>query len=311
MALMDQWGVGRAGVNDGLVILFDLNQNDPCHGQIQLYAGPGYRETWLSNEDRQRVFENDMLPHLHECDMDGALLAAMDKVAGVILAGAQRRPRPGAGAAHPAAHHRLGPLALVPRSAATPSTSTIPRSTYRPRRRVSRRPPAPSSVTERRHPTGPHRRQPGPRRARPDRLPAPSEGFLASKPNIGVCTSRPRPRTTSSSSGWSAPAPGRWTPRRPSSAGGSRDLGGATATSSPTTSSSWARTCARSTRSWSGTSWTRAGSASRRASSTGRWVLRGSASWCSSASSRRFPGFNLPSTASAARDRAGRGRRSR
>ena len=83
IALMDQWGVGRAGVNDGLVILFDLKQSDPCHGQVQLYAGKGYRETWLSNEDRQRIFENDMLPKLRECDLNGALLAAMDKVSGI------------------------------------------------------------------------------------------------------------------------------------------------------------------------------------------------------------------------------------
>jgi uncharacterized membrane protein YgcG len=83
IALMDQWGVGRAGVNDGLVILFDLHESDPCHGQVQLYAGPGFRETWLSNEDRQRIFENDMLPSLRQCDMNGALLAAMDKISAV------------------------------------------------------------------------------------------------------------------------------------------------------------------------------------------------------------------------------------
>ena len=83
IALMDQWGVGRAGVDDGLVILFDLFESDPCHGQVQLYAGPGFREAWLSNDDRQRIFENDMLPHLRECDMDAALAAAMDKVAGI------------------------------------------------------------------------------------------------------------------------------------------------------------------------------------------------------------------------------------
>jgi uncharacterized membrane protein YgcG len=83
IALMDQWGVGRAGVDDGLVILFDLYEDDPCHGQVQLYGGPGFREAWLSNDDRQRIFENDMLPHLRECDIDGALTAAMDKVAGI------------------------------------------------------------------------------------------------------------------------------------------------------------------------------------------------------------------------------------
>jgi uncharacterized membrane protein YgcG len=80
IALMDQWGVGRKGFDDGLVILFDLNRDDPCHGQVQLYAGPGYRATFLSNSERQAIFENDMLPLLRECDLDGALLAAMAKV---------------------------------------------------------------------------------------------------------------------------------------------------------------------------------------------------------------------------------------
>ncbi len=83
IALMDQWGVGRAGINDGLVILFDLYGDDPCHGQVQLYAGSGYREAWLSNDDRQRIFENDMLPHLRNCDINGALLTAIDKISAV------------------------------------------------------------------------------------------------------------------------------------------------------------------------------------------------------------------------------------
>jgi hypothetical protein len=83
IALMDQWGVGRAGINDGLVILFDLYEDDPCHGQVQMYAGEGFRETWLSNDDRQRIFENDMLPHLRTCDLDEALLVAMDRISAV------------------------------------------------------------------------------------------------------------------------------------------------------------------------------------------------------------------------------------
>jgi uncharacterized membrane protein YgcG len=78
-SLMDQWGVGRRGFDDGLVILYDLDTSR-VHGQIQLYAGPGYRATFLSNSDRQAIFENDMLPLLKEGDLDGALLAAMAKV---------------------------------------------------------------------------------------------------------------------------------------------------------------------------------------------------------------------------------------
>jgi uncharacterized membrane protein YgcG len=78
-ALMDQWGVGRKGFDDGLVILFDIDPSG-CHGQIQLYAGPGYRAAYLSNDQRDSIFNDDMLPRLEACDMDGALAAGLAKV---------------------------------------------------------------------------------------------------------------------------------------------------------------------------------------------------------------------------------------
>lgn len=78
IALIDQYGVGRLGFDDGLAILFDLS--DPCHGQVQLYAAPGYRASYLTNEDRQRIFEEDMLPLLRRCDLDGALLTALGRI---------------------------------------------------------------------------------------------------------------------------------------------------------------------------------------------------------------------------------------
>ena len=41
-ALIDQWGIGREGFDDGMVIFFDM---DPSleHGQVQLYAAPASR----------------------------------------------------------------------------------------------------------------------------------------------------------------------------------------------------------------------------------------------------------------------------
>jgi uncharacterized membrane protein YgcG len=80
IALMDQWGIGRKGFDDGLVILFDLDEGDTCHGQVQLYAGPGFRARILTNQERQQIYEDDMLPLLRGCDLDGALLAGMAKV---------------------------------------------------------------------------------------------------------------------------------------------------------------------------------------------------------------------------------------
>lgn len=78
-ALIDQWGVGRKGFDDGLAIFFDIDPSHE-HGQVQLYAGPGFEATFLSNSERQSIYENDMLPFLRNADFDGALGVALDKV---------------------------------------------------------------------------------------------------------------------------------------------------------------------------------------------------------------------------------------
>jgi uncharacterized membrane protein YgcG len=79
LALIDQWGIGRRGFDDGLVILYDLDESH-CHGQVQLYAGPGYAATFLDNAERQRIYEEEMLPRLRDCDIEGATLVAMDRI---------------------------------------------------------------------------------------------------------------------------------------------------------------------------------------------------------------------------------------
>jgi uncharacterized membrane protein YgcG len=78
-ALMNQWGVGRKGFDDGLVILFDMYPGLE-HGQVILYGGAGFLAAFLDNREKQAIFENDMLPLLKAGDFDGALLAAMAKV---------------------------------------------------------------------------------------------------------------------------------------------------------------------------------------------------------------------------------------
>jgi uncharacterized membrane protein YgcG len=83
--LINQWGVGRKGFDDGLAIMWNVTRQ-PCdpessgNGRVQLYAAPGYAAAYLSNSERQSIFDNDMLPLLKACDEDGALLAAMHKI---------------------------------------------------------------------------------------------------------------------------------------------------------------------------------------------------------------------------------------
>jgi uncharacterized membrane protein YgcG len=78
-ALMDQWGVGRKGFDDGLVILFDM-QTNLRHGQVSLYAGSGYRAAFLSDADRQTIFDDDMKPLLADGWLDEGLLAGLHDI---------------------------------------------------------------------------------------------------------------------------------------------------------------------------------------------------------------------------------------
>jgi uncharacterized membrane protein YgcG len=78
-ALIDQWGIGRKGFDDGMVVFFDIDPSGE-HGQVQLYAAPGFEATYLTNEDRQKIFENDMVPFLRDANFDGALDIAMQRI---------------------------------------------------------------------------------------------------------------------------------------------------------------------------------------------------------------------------------------
>src|SRR5439155_1838780 len=75
-ALIDQWEIGRKGFDDSRVGFVDLDESR-CHGQAQLYAGSGFRAAFMTDADRQSVFDNEIAPHLRDCDMDGAVLAAV------------------------------------------------------------------------------------------------------------------------------------------------------------------------------------------------------------------------------------------
>ena len=80
--LIDQWGVGRQGFDDGLAILMNVytEAGGRVRGQVQLYAAPGFAALYLTNEERQQIFDDEMLPRLSAQDFDGALLAALARV---------------------------------------------------------------------------------------------------------------------------------------------------------------------------------------------------------------------------------------
>src|SRR6185369_16026291 len=80
LTIMNTWGVGRAGVNDGLVVLFDMNNGSTAHGQIYLYAGSGFLDRYLNPDEAAGIVNGDMLPKAKDGDLDGALLAGLQKI---------------------------------------------------------------------------------------------------------------------------------------------------------------------------------------------------------------------------------------
>lgn len=78
-ALIDEWGIGRAGYDDGFVLLLDL-ETSRCDGVARLYAAGGFHAAYLGDEARQRIYDEAMAPRLRDCDLDGAVLAALGRI---------------------------------------------------------------------------------------------------------------------------------------------------------------------------------------------------------------------------------------
>jgi hypothetical protein len=82
MALIDQWGVGRRGFDDGLAILMNVytEAGGRVRGQVQLYAALGFAALYLANAERQEIYEEEMLPRLRDQQFDDALLVALARI---------------------------------------------------------------------------------------------------------------------------------------------------------------------------------------------------------------------------------------
>ena len=84
ITIINTWGIGRADVDDGLVVLFDMNRGSTSHGEIFLYAGKGFIERYLDPDEAATIVNETMLPLARDGDIDGALLAGLEKVDEVV-----------------------------------------------------------------------------------------------------------------------------------------------------------------------------------------------------------------------------------
>jgi uncharacterized membrane protein YgcG len=89
-ALMDQWGVGRAGFDDGLVFLISFEPS-LVHGEAHYFAGAGFLRGYLSQGDLQAVFDEVILPAAGQGQIGGGLIQALEIVDAAITPDATAR----------------------------------------------------------------------------------------------------------------------------------------------------------------------------------------------------------------------------
>jgi uncharacterized membrane protein YgcG len=75
-ALMDQWGVGRSGFDDGLVILV-AKDPDPGQTRISTYGGAGFLSAYADPDALREIREGELVPWARAGDWDSALLATL------------------------------------------------------------------------------------------------------------------------------------------------------------------------------------------------------------------------------------------
>ena len=88
--LMDEWGVGRAGFDDGLVILISLDA-DLVHGHVSLYAGSGFLRAYLSEVDLKAVIEQVIVPAAKQQQLGAGLVLAVQAIDAAITPDATAR----------------------------------------------------------------------------------------------------------------------------------------------------------------------------------------------------------------------------
>lgn len=77
--LMRQWGVGRSGYDDGLVILVSF-LDDRIHGQLSTWAGDGFLAAYMSTADLDALRNNVIVPAFIQQQVGAGLIVGMEVV---------------------------------------------------------------------------------------------------------------------------------------------------------------------------------------------------------------------------------------
>lgn len=89
-ALVNQWGIGRSGFDDSLVLMIGMQEN-LVNGRVALFGGSGFVDAYASEGKLESIVEEVFVPRALAQDLDGATLATIREVDSRITPGGQGR----------------------------------------------------------------------------------------------------------------------------------------------------------------------------------------------------------------------------
>lgn len=78
-ALIDQWGIGRSGFDDGLVLLVALDP-DPGESRVSLFGGSGFLGAYANEDALTDIIDDSFVPSARVGDFDGAALNTIEAI---------------------------------------------------------------------------------------------------------------------------------------------------------------------------------------------------------------------------------------
>jgi len=79
-ALVDQWGIGRAGFDDGVVLMIGLDP-DPGESRVSLFGGSGFINSYANEEQLQSIIDDTFVPLAVSGQREEAIIETVQAVA--------------------------------------------------------------------------------------------------------------------------------------------------------------------------------------------------------------------------------------
>ena len=82
-ALIDAWGIGRRGLDDGFVLMVGM-QDNLVNGRVSMFGGSGFLGAYANEDEMKAIIDRDFVPAALAGDFDQATLASVRSIAAEV-----------------------------------------------------------------------------------------------------------------------------------------------------------------------------------------------------------------------------------